>query len=231
MLIEAQGISVAIGGRTVLDGETVQCPPGVMTALVGPSGCGKTTLLHCLGLLLPVNQGRILIDGHDVTSYGTAARRRFWRDHAAFILQDYGIMDEESVAFNVTMQASILGRRVTGNQERLAQVLEQTGLQGREGELASHLSGGEKQRLALARAIYKDAAFLFVDEPTASLDSTNRRKVIDLFVDFAARGRTVIVSTHDSEMINACGARHEVGTNSSSKQVSTREHGNLGGSS
>ena len=85
-------------------------------------------------------------------------------------------LDEESVAFNVTMQASILGRRVTGNQERLAQVLEQTGLQGREGELASHLSGGEKQRLALARAIYKDAAFLFVDEPTASLDSTNRRK-------------------------------------------------------
>lgn len=59
MLIEAQGISVAIGGRSVLDGETVRCPPGVMTALVGPSGCGKTTLLHCLGLLLPVDQGRI----------------------------------------------------------------------------------------------------------------------------------------------------------------------------
>nr|MDH3152758.1 ATP-binding cassette domain-containing protein [Bacillus licheniformis] len=231
MLIEAQGISVAIGGRTVLDGETVQCPPGVMTALVGPSGCGKTTLLHCLGLLLPVNQGRILIDGHDVTSYGTAARRRFWRDHAAFILQDYGIMDEESVAFNVTMQASILGRRVTGNQERLAQVLEQTGLQGREGELASHLSGGEKRRLALARAIYKDAAFLFVDEPTASLDSTNRRKVIDLFADFGARGRTVIVSTHDSEMINACGARHKVGSSSSSKPLSTNDPGNLGGNS
>jgi len=160
----------------VLDGETVRCTPGIMTALVGPSGCGKTTLLHCLGLLLPVDQGRILIDGDDVTRYGTAARRRFWRDHAAFVLQDYGIMDEESVAFNVTMQASVLGRRVTGNQERLAQVPEQTGLQGREGELASHLSGGEKQRLALARAIYKDAAILFADEPTASLDAANRRK-------------------------------------------------------
>jgi putative ABC transport system ATP-binding protein len=162
-----------------------------------------------------VDQGRILIDGDDVTRYGTAARRRFWRDHAAFILQEYGIMDEEPVAFNVTMQASVLGRRVTGNQERLAQVLDQTGLQSREGELASHLSGGEKQRLALARAIYKDAAILFVDEPTASLDAANRRKVIDLFTDFAARGRTVIVATHDSEMINACGARHEVGSYSS----------------
>ncbi len=230
-MIEAQGISVAIDGRNVLNGETVRCPPGIMTALVGPSGCGKTTLLHCLGLLLPVNQGRIFIDGSDVTSYGTAARRRFWRDHAAFILQDYGIMDEESVAFNVTMQASILGRRVTGNQDRLAHVLEQTGLKGREGELASHLSGGEKQRLALARAIYKDAAFLFVDEPTASLDSTNRRKVIDLFADYAARGRTVIVSTHDSEMISACGARHEVSSNSSSQHLSTDDSANLGGSS
>ncbi|GIN86167.1 hypothetical protein J6TS2_25530 [Heyndrickxia sporothermodurans] len=130
-------------------------------------------------------------------------------------------MDEESVAFNVTMQASVLGRRITGNQERLAQVLEQTGLQGREGELASHLSGGEKQRLALARAIYKDATILFADEPTASLDEANRRKVINLFSDFAARGRTVIVSTHDAEMINACGARYKVGSNSPSHHSSS----------
>lgn len=121
-------------------------------------------------------------------------------------------MDEEPVAFNVTMQASILGRRITENQKQLAQVLEQTGLQGRESELASHLSGGEKQRLALARAIYKDAAVLYVDEPTASLDAANRQKVIELLADFAVRGRTVIVATHDSEMINACGARHGVGS-------------------
>lgn len=231
MLIETQNISVEIGGRLVLDGESVRCKPGIMTALVGASGSGKTTLLHCLGLLLPVDKGSILIDGNDVTRYGTTARRRFWRDHAAFVLQDYGIMDEESVAFNVTMQASVIGRRVSGNKERLAQVLEQTDLQGREGELASHLSGGEKQRLALARAIYKDATILFADEPTASLDAANRRKVIDLFADFAARGRTVIVSTHDSEMINACGARHEVGSNSLSHHPSTSDPASLGGSS
>ena len=229
MLIEAEGVSVAIGGRPVLENEAVRCKPGTMTALIGPSGCGKTTLLHCLGLLLPVNQGRILIDGNDVTRYGNAERRRFWRDHAAFVLQDYGIMDEESVAFNVTMQASALGRRVKGNQERLAQALEQTGLQGREGELASHLSGGEKQRLALARAIYKDAAVLFVDEPTASLDAANRRKVINLFADFAARGRTVIVSTHDSELISACGARHKVGTNRSSHHSLASDDASKGG--
>ncbi|MEV0393745.1 ABC transporter ATP-binding protein [Polymorphospora rubra] len=212
MLIEAEGVSVAIGGRPVLDGEFVRCVSGTMTALVGPSGSGKTTLLHCLGLLLPVDRGRILIDGKDVTKYGSATRRRFWRDHAAFMLQDYGIMDDESVAFNITMRSSPLGRRTTGDEKRLAQVLEQTGLAGRQSEAASHLSGGEKQRLALARAIYKRAAVVFVDEPTASLDAANRTKVIDLFTEFAASGCTVIVSTHDFEMIEACDSRYEIGS-------------------
>ncbi|MDR4318070.1 ABC transporter [Niallia circulans] len=212
MLIEAQDISVTIGGRLVLDGESVRCNPGIMTALVGASGSGKTTLLHCLGMLLPVDKGKILSGGNDVTRYSNAARRRFWHDHAAFILQDYGIMDEESVAFNVTMKAGILGRRVLGDKERLVQSLEQTGLKDRESELAGHLSGGEKQRLALARAIYKNADVLFVDEPTASLDAANRHKVIELLADFASIGRTVIISTHDSEMIDACSAIHQVGS-------------------
>ncbi|AYV72679.1 ABC transporter ATP-binding protein [Niallia circulans] len=212
MLIEAQDISVTIGGRLVLDGESVRCNPGIMTALVGASGSGKTTLLHCLGMLLPVDKGKILSGGNDVTRYSNAARRRFWHDHAAFILQDYGIMDEESVAFNVTMKAGILGRRVLGDKERLVQSLEQTGLKDRESELAGHLSGGEKQRLALARAIYKNADVLFVDEPTASLDAANRHKVIELLADFASSGRTVIISTHDSEMIDACSAIHQVGS-------------------
>ena len=204
MLIESKDVSVEIGGRRILDNETICCESGMMTALIGPSGCGKTTFLHCLGLLLPVEDGQILIDGEDVTRYSTVERRRFWRDYAAFILQDYGIMDEESIGFNVTMRSSILRQKFTGNHERLAKVLEQTGLKGRENELASHLSGGEKQRLALARAIYKDASILYIDEPTASLDDANRKKVIELFEDFAMRGRTVIVSTHDPEMISAC---------------------------
>lgn len=220
MKVEAQEISLSIGGKKVLNRESICCLPGKMNALVGPSGCGKTTLLNCLGLLLPVDEGSIFIDGNNVTKFNAASRRKFWRDYAAFILQDYGIMDEETVAFNVTMESSVFGR-IKGNRERLTQVLKQTGLQGREEEQAGHLSGGEKQRLALARAIYKDAKILFVDEPTASLDADNRKMVIDLFTEFASRGRTVIVSTHDQEMIEACDVLHEVGKNNAIiKQVS-----------
>lgn len=216
-MIEGQNISVAIDGKTILDGDTIRCESGVMTALVGPNGSGKTTLLHCLGLLLPVDKGHIFFNGKDVTNYNSANRRRFWRDYAAFVLQDYGIMENESVAFNVTMKTNILGRDVKGNQELLKQALERTGLQGLEENVASHLSGGEKQRLALARAIYKNATVLFVDEPTASLDATNRQKVIDLFADFAHQGCTVVVSTHDSDFINACSVQYRIGSSTDTK--------------
>lgn len=220
-VIQAKNISVSIGGRKIIDQESIYCKQGKMTALVGPSGCGKTTLLHSLGLLLPINEGSILINGKDVSKYGEAERRKFWRDHAAFVLQDYGIMDEESIAYNVTMKSKLIGRGFVGNKERLEQALQQTGLKGRERELAGRLSGGEKQRLALARAIYKDAKFLFIDEPTASLDQANRQRVIDLFLKFAEGGSTVIVATHDAEMIHACDDKHEVGSSTLS---------NLGGS-
>lgn len=224
MRVDAHDLATTIGGRPILDGETVRCEPGAMTALVGPSGCGKTTLLHCLGLLLPLDRGRLTIGDQEVTRYGAAARRRFWRDHAAFVLQDYGLMDEESVAFNVTMQASILGRRVTGDRERLAQALDQTGLAGRQTELASHLSGGEKQRLALARALYKQARIVYVDEPTASLDEANRRTVVEMLTGFAARGGTVIVSTHDAVVIDACETQHEVGAGRATESLAGDAH-------
>lgn len=210
MLIEARNISVKIGTRTVLKEESVTCKPGMVTAFIGPSGAGKTTLLHCLGLLLPIDKGSIYLNGMDITNYNTFQRRQFWQKHVSFILQDYGIMDEESVAFNVTMKSSLFGKRIGGNKERLLQSLDQTGLKGRESELASYLSGGEKQRLALARAIYIDANILLVDEPTASLDKDNRQLVIQLLKKFARRDRTVVVSTHDAEMIAASDVIHEL---------------------
>lgn len=205
MLIEGHNLSVSIDGREIITDESVRCEPGEMTALVGPSGSGKTTLLHALGLLLPVAGGRLRMNGEDVTGYRGGQRRRFWRDHAAFVLQDYGIIDDDTVTFNVTMG----GRRGTATDgSRLGAVLERTGLTGRADERASHLSGGEKQRLALARAIYRGASVLFVDEPTASLDADNRHMVIDLFTEFARQGATVVVSTHDEEMIAACDNHH-----------------------
>ncbi|MEV8373535.1 ABC transporter ATP-binding protein [Kribbella sp. NPDC056861] len=210
MKIEAEAVSVVIDGRPIVHQASLVFEPGTMTALVGPSGCGKTTLLHCLGLLQQPTSGRVLVDGVDTTDWKAGQRRRFWKDSGAFVLQDYGVMEEESVAFNVVMKSSIFGSRVLGNQTALNEALDLTGLTGRNNELSSHLSGGEKQRLSIARAIYKNAKAVFVDEPTASLDEANRTRVISLFRALAGRGCTVIVATHDDEMMAACDTRHSL---------------------
>ena len=100
MNIFSDDVSVVIDGRTVVDDATLGCPRGAVTALVGPSGSGKTTLLHCLGLLQAPTRGRVLMDAQDTAAWTAARRRRFWRDDAAFVLQDYGIIEDESVAFS-----------------------------------------------------------------------------------------------------------------------------------
>lgn len=210
MNIIADDVTVVIDGREIVHRASLDCAPGTMTALVGPSGSGKTTLLHCLGLLQRPTSGRVLVDGTDTTGWKSRERRRFWKELSAFVLQDYGVIEEESVAFNVTMASSVFGRRVRGDQGRLNAALEATGLGGRGGDLASHLSGGEKRRLSIARAIYKNAQVIFADEPTASLDDGNRANVIDLFASLARQGCVVVVATHDAEMVDACPVQYSL---------------------
>ncbi|MCI9889191.1 ATP-binding cassette domain-containing protein [Micrococcales bacterium 31B] len=207
-MIHGKGLAVSLGTTQIISQQTITCESGQVTGLVGPSGAGKTTLLHALGLLLPVSDGTLTIAGRNVTRATDWDRRKFWRDHAAFVLQDYGLIDDETLAFNVTFTHR-KGRKVRSD-ARLHEALEHTGLAGRAEEITSHLSGGEKQRLALARATYKQATYLFVDEPTASLDSKNRALVIDMFTAFAATGATVVVSTHDEDFMNACHAVHDL---------------------
>ncbi|GIG41591.1 ABC transporter ATP-binding protein [Cellulomonas phragmiteti] len=211
MELTAEDLRVVIDGVPVLDGVDLTCAPGRMTVLVGPSGSGKTTLLNCLGLLQVPSSGRVLVDGTDTTAWRSGRRRRFWRDHSAFVLQDTGIMDEESVALNVTMRAGVLTNRARGDRARMLDALGVAGLAGRQEERAAHLSGGEKHRLAIARAVYKDARVLYVDEPTASLDDANRRTVIDLLVARARAGCTVVVATHDDDVVAAADTQYTVG--------------------
>lgn len=207
MLIEARHVGVTIDNRPIIENQSLACTPGTMTGLVGPSGSGKTTLLHALGLLQPITTGEITADGRVISGASPRRRRRYWRDHAAFVLQDYGIIDDESVAFNVTLRTDRGRRRDDG---RLLGTLARVGLESVAGEPASHLSGGEKQRLAVARAMYREASVLLIDEPTASLDAENRRRVIDLFTDFARGGATVVVATHDDAMMDACDHLHRL---------------------
>lgn len=201
--ITAYDLGMTIDERQIFEGVNLTCEPGTVTTLVGPSGSGKTTLLHCLGLLQAPTSGAIRVGGEDTGDWRNTRRRRFWHDHASFILQDYGIMEDETVAFNVSMTMSLIGRTSTGDPRRVNDALSLTGLEGRNHERAAHLSGGEKQRLGIARSVYKDSGCLLVDEPTASLDRENRTRVMELFRRRALEGCTVIIATHDEIVIGA----------------------------
>lgn len=210
LTLHCEAVSVMVDGQPIFEPVSAEFEPSRLTAIIGPSGAGKTTLLNCLGLLLPITSGTLRHGALDVSQCRAADRQRFWREECAFVLQDYGIVDDESLAFNVSMRLNLWGRAAGGTSGAVDEVLEATGLSGRSSERAVHLSGGEKQRLSIARAIYKDAGVILADEPTASLDADNRSRVLGLLKDRAEQGCTVVIATHDERLIAECDEKVEV---------------------
>lgn len=204
MEIEAENVSVLIDGRHVLSGQNAHVHRGQTLALVGPSGSGKTTLLNTLGLLLRVDGGRIAVGGKDATRWTDGQRRRFWGQHAAFIFQDYGLIDDQSVEYNVLLARLPLFGVRRKDRAAVDVALARVGLEGRGREQVSTLSGGEKQRVGLARAMFRQAGVVFADEPTASLDRPNRDIVTTFLKSEAERGAAVVIATHDETLIAAC---------------------------
>ena len=195
MNIRANNVSLSINGRRILSNVTLLAEGGKMTALTGKSGSGKTTLLNCLGLIHPIDSGKIFVDNNDVTGWRESQRTLFWKDHASFIYQDYGIIDDETVSFNVSL------KKFGNNQGQIKEALEIVGLQGREKDKALVLSGGEKQRLGIARAILKNASVIFADEPTGNLDSHTSEEVMQLMQKVVREQHmTLVMVTHDNHL-------------------------------
>lgn len=209
-MIEAHDLSIRIGRRIVVETATLACRAGELTALTGPSGCGKTTLLHGLGLLLRPAGGRLAVDGEDATHWPERRRCAFWRERAAFIQQDYGVIDDASLAVNVALRTDLFGRPARGSLPGVREALRRVGLRRPESEPAAHLSGGEKQRLAAARALYREADVVFADELTASLDRDNRDRVTGLLEELADAGAAVVIATHDERLVRRCARVHEM---------------------
>lgn len=195
MSIVAQNVKYSISGREILHGVSAVCEPGSLIVLSGPSGCGKTTFLGILGLLTLPTSGTVNV-GHE-KKWNARRRRLFWRDEAAFIWQDYGIIGEETVAYNVTLRHHLSSEQ----KDRLEELLKTVGLGERSSQKAAVLSGGEQQRVGIARALWKKAHYIFADEPTASLDAVNRKSVYQLLRSATDKGACVIAATHDADLI------------------------------
>ncbi|MFJ7405279.1 MULTISPECIES: ABC transporter ATP-binding protein [unclassified Lysinibacillus] len=198
MIIQTKNIGIEISGKTILSNISLEINPNEMIAITGPSGSGKTTLLNCLGLIQSVNSGDILIENQHASKWKEKEKTSFWKEKAAFIYQDYGIIEDENVSYNVTLN------KRQARSKFVEEILQTVGLEGRGQEMAAVLSGGEKQRLGVARAIYKKATIIFADEPTASLDKSNREMIINLLKTCSQNGASVIIATHDERLVNVC---------------------------
>ena len=172
-------------------------PPHSVTALTGPSGSGKSTLLNCIGALEAPDSGSIQVFGTEVTKLGYRKARKYRRDYVGYLFQDYALIPDQTVYDNINLAArpnQIFPSKAMLTQ--VAEVLEQVGLAGYERRQVCELSGGEQQRVAIARLLVRPPKVVLADEPTGALDHDNSLRVIGHLRDLADGGASVVVATH-----------------------------------
>lgn len=198
MMIEVRRVSKRRGRRVLWQDLTFDVDRGETIALVGPSGAGKSTLLDCIGQIDTFDSGSIRINGVVAGGRGRSARL-VRRDHLGYLFQDFGLVPDLTVQANIDI-ARVATRRRSGKAMRTAAALERVGLVGRAMDRAHELSGGEQQRVALARLLVKQPDVVLADEPTSALDGANATMVLGLLDEFAESGAAVIIATHAADV-------------------------------
>lgn len=200
-MIQGINIKKSFGSLQVLKGIDVQVEAGEVVAIVGPSGAGKTTLLQILGTLDRPDSGSIFIDGQDVSAMNDAQQAVFRNRHIGFVFQFHQLLPEFTALENVSIPALIAGCSHRQAEKQAAEILEQLGLSDRRHHKPSEMSGGENQRVAVARALVNRPSVIFADEPSGSLDSKNKAELHQLFFDLRERfNQTFVIVTHDQEL-------------------------------
>jgi putative ABC transport system ATP-binding protein len=196
--IEARNVVFSFGTTPALRGASLAVDAGEVLAIMGPSGSGKSTLLHCLAGILVPQSGEILFDGVRIDTMTEAQRSSLRRDRFGFVFQFGQLVPELTAAENVALPLLLSGIRRTEALRRAYGWFERLGLEGMEQRRSGELSGGQAQRVALARGLVARPEILFADEPTGALDSLTGEQVMDLLVDAAReQGTTVILVTHE----------------------------------
>ena len=199
-LVEARGIVKSFGQTPALRGASVTVGQGEIFAIMGPSGSGKSTLLHCLAGIFPPDQGEVLFDGQLVNGMSEADRTKLRRTSFGFVFQFGQLVPELSAADNVALPLLLNRTRRKVAYKTADTWLDRLGLGGKGGRRTGELSGGEAQRVAVARALVNQPAVVLADEPTGNLDSAATIEVLRLFETLHAAGQTLIIVTHDSRI-------------------------------
>lgn len=200
-MIQINGIKKSFGSLQVLKGIDLQIEKGEVVCIVGASGAGKTTLLQMLGTLDKADEGMLVIDGVSVRDLSEKKLAKFRNEHIGFVFQFHQLLPEFSALENVAIPALIGGGSTKAAYQRAAELLEYMGLGERIHHKPNELSGGEKQRVAVARALVNNPSVVLADEPSGSLDTQNKKELHQLFFDLRDKwGQTFVIVTHDEEL-------------------------------
>ena len=200
-MIDIKNITKSFGSLEVLKGINLHIEKGEVVSIVGPSGAGKTTLLQIIGTLDKPASGSVCIDGIDTTQLSQKKLADFRNRHIGFVFQFHQLLPEFTALENIMIPAYIAGTNNKAAKQRAEELLQFMGLSDRAKHKPNELSGGEKQRVAVARALVNNPAVILADEPSGSLDSKNKEELHQLFFDLRDKfGQTFVIVTHDEQL-------------------------------
>lgn len=188
----------------VLRGISLTIRQGEFVAIMGKSGAGKSTLLYQMSILDHPTSGQVILDGVDVTNMSHDERTSFRLHHLGYIFQDYALVPELTALENVLVPLLMQGKTFDQAEKLALDALIRIGLEHRKDNLPSQLSGGEQQRVSIARAVAHKPKILFADEPTANLDNASSQSVMDIFRELHKQGQTIVMVTHEPEYTVDC---------------------------
>ncbi len=199
-MLSLDGVHKRFGDLHVLRGVDMEVERGTVTCVIGPSGSGKSTLLRCVNLLEPPDEGRIMLEGREITGAGAKASedRDYTRRRVGMVFQQFNLFPHMSARDNVAIaQKKVLGRKAGEARAKAESLLRRVGLTDKLGEFPDRLSGGQQQRVAIARALAMEPHVMLFDEVTSALDPELVKEVLDVLRELASEGMTMIVVTHE----------------------------------
>ena len=200
-MIELDNITRSFGSLQVLKGISLNIERGEVVSITGPSGAGKTTLLQIMGSLDKPDGGKVLYDGQDITRMSEKEISAFRNKHIGFVFQFHQLLPEFTALENITIPMLIAGQGMRQANARAKELLQLLGLADRADHKPSELSGGEKQRIAVARALANQPDVILADEPSGSLDTKNKEELHKLFFSLRDQlGQTFVIVTHDESL-------------------------------
>ncbi|WP_333861968.1 ABC transporter ATP-binding protein [Clostridium sp.] len=203
-IIKLQDINKSYGNKKVLVDLSLSISKGEFVAITGDSGKGKSTLLNIIGLLENIDSGSLLIDGEENIKINSAKAMKVIREKISYLFQNFALVDEDTVNYNLNLALKYIKISKNEKKERIKNALIGVGLEGYGKRKIYELSGGEQQRVSIARTMLKPSKIVLADEPTGSLDEGNAKVVLELLRSLNKNGKTIVIVTHDKKLSTQC---------------------------